>query len=289
MDHFIDNMQNMNINLLQHVINSVVFNNNIHSTETLNDYIKKDTNTSNPIYGCKHYLRMCEIVAPCCNEIFPCRLCHDEGKHDSETDDKLKHKINRFNISEVVCNNCNQRQAVQQYCENCNTCFGLYYCDICHLFDDIDKDQYHCDKCGFCRIGKGLFTHCDKCNICVSKTDNHKCVDVTESLCPICFDDLFRSVNGIIQMKCGHYIHRKCFDDLLETSYKCPMCFSAVVDTENINKYYDKEISLTPMPADYNDTYVKILCNDCHKESNVLFHIIGLRCDNCGGYNTRKV
>jgi RING finger/CHY zinc finger protein 1 len=289
MENFLENMQNMNITLLQSVINNVVFSNNIHSTETLNDYIKKDQETSY-VYGCKHYLRRCKIVSPCCNEIFPCRLCHDEIKYDNIIDDKLKHKIDRFKISEVVCNNCNTKQSVKQYCENCNTCLGLYYCDICHLFDDIDKEQYHCDKCGFCRIGKGKFEHCDKCGICVNKDSSvHKCVDVVESLCPICMEDMFRSVKGIIQMKCGHYIHKKCFDEMLEMTYKCPMCSCSVINTEGINKYFDTEISLTPMPEEYKDYKVKILCNDCHKENEVKFHVVALKCLDCGGYNTRKL
>ncbi|KAJ0036014.1 hypothetical protein Pint_25052 [Pistacia integerrima] len=30
-------------------------------------------------YGCKHYRRRCKIRAPCCNEIFDCRHCHNEA------------------------------------------------------------------------------------------------------------------------------------------------------------------------------------------------------------------
>ncbi|GAB2277245.1 hypothetical protein Dimus_011952, partial [Dionaea muscipula] len=35
-------------------------------------------------YGCQHYWRRCRIRAPCCNEIFDCRHCHNEAKvsHD---------------------------------------------------------------------------------------------------------------------------------------------------------------------------------------------------------------
>lgn len=31
-------------------------------------------------YGCPHYRRRCRIRAPCCNEIFDCRHCHNETK-----------------------------------------------------------------------------------------------------------------------------------------------------------------------------------------------------------------
>lgn len=29
---------------------------------------------------CSHYRRRCQIRAPCCDEIFDCRHCHNEAK-----------------------------------------------------------------------------------------------------------------------------------------------------------------------------------------------------------------
>ena len=46
--------------------------------------------------NCEHYKRGCKIIAPCCNKIFHCRLCHDEQSN---------HEINRFNIKKVQCSN----------------------------------------------------------------------------------------------------------------------------------------------------------------------------------------
>jgi RING finger/CHY zinc finger protein 1 len=40
---------------------------------------------------------------------------------------------------------------------------------------------------------------------------------------------------------------------------------------------------------------VKVLCNDCHEESTVKFHIFGHKCASekdgvvCGSYNTRRI
>lgn len=31
-------------------------------------------------FRCTHYRRRCKIRAPCCNEIFDCRHCHNEAK-----------------------------------------------------------------------------------------------------------------------------------------------------------------------------------------------------------------
>lgn len=282
MESFFNNLQHMDINVLQNVINTVIED---HNTELNNQEIE---DVPPLVYGCEHYLRRCKIVSPCCNNVYPCRLCHDEIEYDMQSNDKLKHKINRFDIKEVICTNCNKQQSVKQYCEDCQTCFGLYYCDICHLFDDIDKGQYHCHGCGFCRINKENFIHCNKCDMCVNKNE-HKCISLKESLCPICMTDMFTSTSPITQMLCGHYIHTKCYYELLESSYKCPVCSKSIVNTDHINKLIESEVQSMEMPQEYKDWKVKILCNDCHEESNVGFHIIGLKCEHCNGYNTRKI
>lgn len=53
---------------------------------------------------CAHYVRNCRIVAPCCGRVFACRVCHDELSPSSHP------LMDRFMISEVVCNKCNTRQ-----------------------------------------------------------------------------------------------------------------------------------------------------------------------------------
>jgi hypothetical protein len=55
--------------------------------------------------ACVHYERNCNIVAPCCNRVFGCRICHDELSPAGHA------PMNRFLIQEVVCKNCNTRQA----------------------------------------------------------------------------------------------------------------------------------------------------------------------------------
>ncbi len=54
---------------------------------------------------CVHYERHCQIVAPCCNRTFGCRICHDELSPPGHP------PLNRFLIREVVCKLCNTRQA----------------------------------------------------------------------------------------------------------------------------------------------------------------------------------
>jgi len=48
----------------------------------------------------------------------------------------------------------------------------------------------------------------------------------------------------------------------------------------------DEEIANTPMPEEYRNILVWILCKDCHQVSETPFHVIGLRCAMCGSYNT---
>jgi hypothetical protein len=54
---------------------------------------------------CVHYQRNCSIVAPCCNGVFGCRVCHDEMSPTGHP------PMNRFMIQEVVCKQCNTRQS----------------------------------------------------------------------------------------------------------------------------------------------------------------------------------
>jgi hypothetical protein len=55
--------------------------------------------------ACGHYDRNCNIVAPCCNRVFGCRICHDELSPPGHP------PMNRFLICEVVCKPCGTRQA----------------------------------------------------------------------------------------------------------------------------------------------------------------------------------
>jgi RING finger and CHY zinc finger domain-containing protein 1 len=242
--------------------------------------------------GCTHYRRNCKLVAPCCNTAYTCRLCHDFEKHDMNCNYKTKHKLDRFSVKEVVCLECDFLQPVSQNCSNCQTCFGTYFCSICNLFDNTDKGQYHCYKCGFCRVGgQENFIHCDTCNMCISKNtiDTHKCITVKESLCPICMMDMFTSTIKITPLICGHYMHIECLCEYLKSNYKCPLCMQSIVETSKLNLFLDQEIQEIPMPQEYANNKCDILCNDCHEKTSTNFHVVGLKCQGCGGYNTRKI
>ena len=45
---------------------------------------------------CHHYERECLIIAPCCNKVFPCRLCHDDKSDHKNTAERLVRKAITF-------------------------------------------------------------------------------------------------------------------------------------------------------------------------------------------------
>jgi hypothetical protein len=53
---------------------------------------------------CTHYERNCNIIAPCCNRVVGCRICHDETSPPGHP------PMNRFMIREVNCKLCGTRQ-----------------------------------------------------------------------------------------------------------------------------------------------------------------------------------
>lgn len=52
---------------------------------------------------------------PCCDEIYHCRLCHDE---------KEEHTLNSKLVTKILCLVCNSVQQVQRYCGFCGERFG---------------------------------------------------------------------------------------------------------------------------------------------------------------------
>jgi hypothetical protein len=56
------------------------------------------------VMACVHYQRKNNIVSPCCNKVFGCRVCHDEMSAACGP-------MDRFAIKEIVCKECNTRQS----------------------------------------------------------------------------------------------------------------------------------------------------------------------------------
>ncbi|GAB2215184.1 hypothetical protein Droror1_Dr00019563 [Drosera rotundifolia] len=257
-----------------------------------NDYAM-DLGSGN--YGCSHYRRRCKIRAPCCNEVFDCRHCHNEAKNALEIDPLHRHDVPRHEIKQVICSLCATEQDVQQYCIECGVCMGKYFCGICNFFeDDVSKKQYHCDECGICRIGgQENFFHCKSCGCCYSKSMKgaHRCVEkAMHHNCPVCFEFLFDTRKDITVLRCGHTIHLECAQDMENhCRYTCPICSKSICDMSDVWEKLDKEVASVPMPDIYRNKMVWILCNDCGANSEVHFHIVAHKCPGCNSYNTRLI
>jgi uncharacterized CHY-type Zn-finger protein len=67
------------------------------------------------VFFCFSCVHIFIFQTPCCNKIYTCRFCHDENE---------SHCVNRKDVTELVCTNCDTRQKVQAECENCSLRFG---------------------------------------------------------------------------------------------------------------------------------------------------------------------
>ncbi|KAF9598373.1 hypothetical protein IFM89_027275 [Coptis chinensis] len=213
---------------------------------------------------CAHYKRKCKIRAPCCDEIFDCRHCHNEAKNSMEVYPLDRHDLPRHEVNKVICSLCNTEQDVHQNCINCGVCMGKYFCGICNFFDDdVSKNQYHCIGCGICRTGgKENFFHCDRCGCCYASSlkNSHRCVErAMHHNCPVCFEYLFDSMKDISVLQCGHTIHLDCLKEMeMHFKFACPVCSRSVCDMSKVWEKLDQEITSTPMPEMYQNKMVWI-------------------------------
>jgi len=105
--------------------------------------------------GCEHYKRNVKLQCSACQRWYTCRFCHDAVED---------HNLNRRETKNMLCMLCGCAQPAAEECALCSERGAWYYCDLCKLWDDSsDRNIYHCNDCGICRVGEGLgkdFFHC---------------------------------------------------------------------------------------------------------------------------------
>lgn len=117
----------------------------------------------------------------------------------------------------------------------------------------------------------------------------HKCIEnVSRQNCPICLEDIHTSRVVAHVLPCGHLLHRTCYEEMLKEGYRCPLCMHSALDMTRYWRQLDDEVAQTPMPSEYQNMTVDILCNDCNGRSTVQFHILGMKCNICESYNTAQ-
>lgn len=231
-------------------------------------------------HTCPHYSRGFSVKTPCCNEIYPCRQCHNEKAH---------HDVDRKDIKEFICIKCKKSQECQLKCIQCRNPFGNYICHVCHLICFTKELIFHCDKCGICRQGnREHYTHCDTCQSCINKKIPHTCRENSlKDICPVCHDSLFDSPGRHIQMlDCSHHLHVDCYLNSLKNNiYFCNICKKSMVNMTKVWKRFDN-ISRSTIICTPNQ---KIICNDCNKSSVINYKIdLPNRCTHCPSYNTTR-
>ena len=238
---------------------------------------------------CEHYNKNCKLYTSCCNKIYPCHRCHDNVEYEENLNKNTIHRLNKDTV-QLICIKCDTKQDISNQCISCKIEFGKYFCQICLLHDFTDKEQYHCNFCKICRVGRSVNEHCQICSYCQPR--DHKCKglnDTNNTICPICFEDLYTSQISNVFMPCGHIIHQTCYKEYIKTKYTCPLCYKSIHDMQSYYEFLEREIQATEMPVEYRDINIEILCNDCNVKSTVKFHILGFKCSNCKSYNTRRI
>ena len=250
--------------------------------------IKSYHDSSEGILGCKHYQTNLRLAAPCCGEFYTCRFCHD---------DRQDHAIDRKSVNRLLCMRCGNEQSfrndrtLDSQCSGCMEPFARYFCSVCRFYDDDpNKEIFHCDDCGVCRVGRAdQFFHCKGCDACISidLKNKHKCLQSSlSSNCPICANGLCNSVQPTSILPCGHVMHSGCLERYRKTSYKCPTCMKSLGDAQSYFDEIDRIMKTSQMPAKYMHMRASISCADCEKRSVVPYHFMYHKCGHCGSYNT---
>ena len=126
---------------------------------SITDLAKTYYDEESGVLGCAHYQRACKLQCSTCSTWATCRFCHNEDRTD--------HELIRTDTKFMLCMHCVMVQPAAQYCAGCARRMASYYCGKCKLWDDDPNKQiYHCQDCGICRVGHGLGKDFFRTKIC---------------------------------------------------------------------------------------------------------------------------
>jgi RING finger/CHY zinc finger protein 1 len=73
----------------------------------------------------------------------------------------------------------------------------------------------------------------------------------------------------------------------MKRSIGCPLCRKTMMEGETLHKYIEELDNLIlNMPVEPEEI-MNAYCNECNLQFDVKFHPFGLKCNKCGGYNTK--
>lgn len=182
------------------------------------------------VRGCQHYCRNFKLVSTCCRRLIDdCKICHDQISD---------HALDKFKTEEVYCPECRTFQPVAEACATAG-CPGnappKYFCSACRLWEDAPRPIYHCEECGFCRVGKREnFRHCSKCSMCITNESwaGHNCKpEQTKNACPVCKKSgpMWNGHALVTFLPCGDAMHLSCAQQLRNEGKRCPICMQFIL------------------------------------------------------------
>ncbi|XP_043096567.1 RING finger and CHY zinc finger domain-containing protein 1 [Puntigrus tetrazona] len=158
-------------------------------------------------------------------------------------------------------------------------CGKFYVCRLCHDGEEnhqMDRFKVREVKCAACNNVQESQQICKECKM---KFGEYYCdichlfdKDKKQYHCQPC--TIYNLLSGDVQ----NWV----------SAYRCPLCMHSALNMKEWWEERDKEIAQTPMPTEYQDTTVRIICNDCQARSTVSFHVLGMKCSSCGSYNTAQ-
>lgn len=244
------------------------------------------------VTGCPHYWTGAFIVCPDCEQIYPCRICHDNLVSS--------HTLDRKRIKAMFCLTCNKVGRIGLQCEHCGAIVSRTFCSICNTLCMLGpemKPTYHCQYCNSCHVGlQEMVKHCDVCQTCISREDYDTHVCDCGNMCPVCMIPFADNVMSEIVLPCNpaHKMHRRCFNDMiLNENITCPLDHKIILDKyrygiikcENLRRYSETQLSLNQSESVRVRVYV---CHDCQRVSaDLFFHFISLQCHFCYSCNCR--
>lgn len=129
-------------------------------------------------------------------------------------------------------------------CNKCGVTFAEYHCPKCNIWMALNKHPFHCEECGFCRVGgRANFRHCAQCCMCISTNvyHTHNCMkDKYKNNCPVCREDMFSSRQSPQDLPCGHAIHAR---ELCSSAFTVHLLFISSANsffTHRVNRLLPK-------------------------------------------------
>ncbi|PHU06299.1 hypothetical protein BC332_22788 [Capsicum chinense] len=241
-------------------------------------------------YGCAHYRRRCKVRAPCCDEIFDCRHCHNDSKNALDVDPLRRHDLPRHDVKRVSFQCLGLKSFA--HCVIPNRMFNKRASNVGFAWGSTFAQSATSSTMMFRRINTTVINvESAECCYSTSLKESHTCIErAMHHNCPVCFEYVFDTTKNVISLPCGHTMHLECVLQMEGYfQYSCPLCSRSYCDMSSIWEQLDQEVASTPMPEMYQNKMVWILCNDCAVTSEVNFHIVALKCPSCKSYNTKQI